>query len=29
MGGLISGGAYNIIGSLQYWVGSHSDVTDL
>ena len=25
----VNGGAYNIIGSLQYWVGSHSDVTDL
>ena len=29
MGGLTSGGAYNIIGSLQYWVGSRSDVTGL
>ena len=29
MGGHMSGGVYNFIGSLQYWVGSGSDVTDL
>ena len=29
MGGLTSGGVYNIFRSLQYWVGSRSDVTEL